>query len=78
MGAKYVTEVSAIQQLRDKYPAIPQKTLARRIVSRDFTSNADKNLAGLATTAGLRSTLSVYSVIRRYDASKASKTTVAA
>lgn len=62
--AKFRDEKAAIQQLRRLYPAEKQMTLAKRIRTANFSDPA--HLA-LAIRAGVRSRLSIYSVIRRFD-----------
>jgi len=78
MPTLFPIELSAIKQLRDKFPTVPQKTLANRIVAREFNHESDNVTARTATTGGIRGFYSVYSVIRRYDKAKAIKTTKAA
>jgi hypothetical protein len=57
--------VLATQSLRAKFPSMGQRTLARRIVNRDFTDQVDRTTAG---NTGSRSYASTYATIRRYDA----------
>jgi len=59
-------EVAAIQAIRTRNPNVGQKTLARKIVNRDFTEKSIDYSD--SRKAYWRSFLSVYSVIRRFDA----------
>lgn len=67
MSSAFHSEVLAIQKLRAKYPDIGQSTLARKIKNSTFETEADNVLALNAGSVG-RPLLSIYSVIRRYDA----------
>lgn len=67
MASRFPDEFKSITSLRAANPQMPAKTLARKI------SNAEEDFLG----ASGRSFLSIYSVIRRYDA-KAKAAAVAA
>lgn len=71
----YAREAEAIRTLRAKYPTLPQLTLAKRIRARDFEDNLDRSNA---MSTGTREVLSIYSVIRRFDAAKLSSAAKAA
>lgn len=62
-------EREAIHKLRVLHPLINQLTLAKRIRARDFVMPEDINTARLTNS---RPVLSIYSVIRRFDAAKKS------
>jgi hypothetical protein len=63
----YQSELDAIRSLRDAFPNEGPKKFANRIHARGF-DNADHKK--LAANTQLRTILSIYSVIRRHDASK--------
>lgn len=65
MSGAFKSEVLAINALRAKFPGLGQRTLARKINTRDFTDSADKQQAN---NVGSRSYASTYATIRRYDA----------
>lgn len=70
LNARFGDEKAAIEALRAKFPDTAQKTLARRIREMDFKMEDNKAMALKAST---RSLLSIYSVIRRYDAAQDAK-----
>lgn len=74
MSAAYRDELSAIHQLRDFYPNMPRRRLARKIAEQTFTMTRNKKLAETATAGGERSFFSVYSALRRYDAKRLAAT----
>ena len=63
-GSKYSDEVDAVENLRRQYPREGQRTLAKRIKSRNFT---DPNANSLAAKLISRTEAGVYGIIRRYD-----------
>lgn len=67
MPGLFKKEADAIRRLRDLYPREPQKTLAKRIRSRDHFVGEELILANQVTA---RQFYSTYSVIRRHDAAK--------
>lgn len=69
------TEREAIHKLRALYPFVNQLTLAKRIRARDFVTIGDIETARLTNS---RPVLSIYSVIRRFDAAKSSAASKAA
>lgn len=67
MGKIYASEITAIESLRAQRPSDKQMTLAKNIRKGNFTDPNQKSLAASVTANG-RSVLSIYSVIRRFDA----------
>lgn len=63
--ATYKAEQSAIERIRAAYPNEYQLTLAKRIKSQSHFVGTELELAAEASHRPL---LSIYSVIRRYDA----------
>jgi len=69
MAACFSDEVAAIREIRALNPAVPAKTLARRISTGDFPFIGQGSICG-------RPFLSTYSVIRRYDAKQKARANV--
>ena len=65
MSSLFKSELLAITALRAKFPNMGQRTLARRIVNREFTEEGDRTQAA---NVGVRSYASTYAAIRRIDA----------
>ena len=63
-------EKTAIQSLRSLFSDRPQKTLAKQIRERNIGGQfgSDPIVRGFLAKCGYRGVLSIYSVIRRYDA----------
>lgn len=74
MAKKYADEVAAIRKIRDMFPTRPALALAKQIYGSKFPlDSAEQKLSYDATMGydretGIRSVLSVYSVLRRHDA----------
>lgn len=63
MASKYQHEVDAIEAIREANRFVGQYILAKRIKKREFPVPCYGS-----NDIGIRSVLSIYSVIRRYDA----------